>query len=130
MTYPWLIASGIYGFMAVAIGAFAAHGLQASAGERTLSAIETGADYALVHAIVLLALGILGTSGGKLTTAAGIAFALGIALFSGSLFVYAFTGMTGHLWVTPIGGVGLLLGWALIFTTGIKAALAERDTSP
>ncbi len=129
MTNLWLIASGLYGFIAVAMGAFATHALAGRAGERTLNAIETGADYALLHAMALLALGLWGARGGKLADAAATAFTLGVAFFSGSLFVYGLTGITAHLWMTPLGGVGLLVGWALVVAIGIKAALAGRDLS-
>lgn len=130
MTYPWLIASGIYGFLGVAMGAFATHSLAGRAGERTLNALETGADYALLHAAVLLALGLFGARLGTLGKVAGTAFTFGVALFSGSLFVYGLTGITAHLWITPLGGAGLLLGWALVPAIGLKGALAGRDSNP
>ncbi len=117
MTRKWIIAAGAYGFLAVAIGAFATHGLEAS--ERALAAIDTGADYALLHAAVLLGLAALGERLGRLGALAGWAFVIGVALFAGSLFVFGLTGFTGHLWITPLGGGALLAGWALVFAAGL-----------
>ncbi len=118
MKRKWIIAAGAYGFIGVGIGAFAAHGLEAS--ERALAAIDTGADYALLHAAVLLGLAALGGRAGRLGSLAGWAFVVGVALFSGSLFVFGLTEFTGHLWITPIGGISLLTGWALVLAAGLK----------
>lgn len=117
MAKLWLTFAGLYGFIAVGFGAFAAHGLRETASERALSAIETGSQYALVHAAVLMVLGLWGTSG--LLNGAGAAFAAGIALFAGSLYVFGLTGYTGHLWITPLGGVLLLAGWAIVIAAGL-----------
>lgn len=122
MTHPWIIASGIYGFAAVAMGAFAAHGLEGRIDERAMNAIETGAHYGLVHAVALLALGLTAPKLGQMGQWAGGAFTLGVLLFTGSLFVYGLTGFTGHLWITPIGGAGLLAGWLCIFVAGFRRA--------
>jgi len=125
MTRLGLAIGAAYGFLAVGFGAFAAHGLRASASERALGAVETGAEYALAHAVVLVALGLAGSSLGKWGAAATWAFTAGVALFSGSLFVFGLTEFTGHLWITPIGGLALLAGWALL----LASALAKRAGS-
>ncbi len=123
MTRKWIIAAGAYGFIAVAVGAFAAHGLEVS--ERALAALDTGVDFALLHAAVLLGLAAMGDKGGRLTAFAGWAFVIGIALFSGSLFVFGLTEITNHLWITPIGGILLLAGWILVIATGLAQVRAS-----
>jgi uncharacterized membrane protein YgdD (TMEM256/DUF423 family) len=125
MKNPWVVFAGLFGLLAVGFGAFAAHGLQDAVSARALNAVHTGANYALAHAAVLLALGALAPTGSRLLRLAGWAFVVGVALFSGSLFIYGVTGITAHLWITPIGGVLLLAGWALVLGSGLAAARAS-----
>lgn len=112
-----LVAGAANGWLAVALGAFGAHGLKTQ-----LMALpdfaqrmrwwETAASYHLGHA---LALGLFALSWGRVPSAwvrrAGVSMLAGIALFSGSLYAMALTGATGLGAITPIGGLGLLLGW-------------------
>ena len=111
------MASAFNGFLAVALGAFGAHGLKArlaslpDAAQR-LAWWQTASDYHLYHA---LALGLLALSCERLPVVwarlSGGSTLLGIALFSGSLYAMTLTGRTGLGAITPIGGLGLLLGW-------------------
>ena len=106
------------GFLAVAAGAFGAHGLEnmletAPDGARRLEVFRTGAHYHLVHAVALLALATLHRHGRALIVARW-SFVLGVLVFSGSLYL---VGLTGIRWlgaITPVGGVGLLIGWAAV----------------
>jgi len=125
MSKAWVILAGLYGFVSVGFGAFAAHALAEIASPRALDAVHTGASYGLVHAAVLLGLG-LWAHEGRLFTLAGWAFAIGVVLFSGSLFIFGVTEFTAHLWLTPAGGVLLLSGWALVVAAGL-AALTSKD---
>lgn len=105
------IAAG-FGFAAVALGAFGAHGLKPQLAERGTAAIwETAALYHLVHSAVLLALA-LGLPGARW---AFRFFVAGVVLFSGSLYLYALSGWKPLAFVTPAGGIGLLAGWAAVF---------------
>ena len=126
MTKSWTIIAGAYGFLAVAFGAFAAHGLQDAVSERSLHAVQTGAAYALAHAVALLALAAIGARRGRMITFAGWAFTLGVTLFSGSLFVFGLTDFrtaAGPLpLITPLGGVLLLAGWLCVFGAGLAGA--------
>jgi uncharacterized membrane protein YgdD (TMEM256/DUF423 family) len=124
-----LLASAANGFFAVALGAFGAHGLKSSLADlpdvaRRLAWWDTAAHYHLVHAV---ALGVLALAaervGAKWSTRASLALLVGIALFSGSLYAMALTGVTALGAVTPFGGLGLLLGWALF---GIGALRSGR----
>ncbi len=112
----WLVSLGaLNGFLAVALGAFAAHGLKGKITADLLANFETGARYHMYGALPLLAVGLMSISHPSSTLgASGVAFALGIALFSGSLYVMAFTGIKTLGAVTPLGGLSLLTGFALL----------------
>ena len=99
--------------VAVATGAFGAHGLRGRLSERMLQTWETASRYHLYHALGLLAVAWLASQKGHAADAAGWSMLTGIALFSGSLYALALTGATRLGAVTPLGGLGFLLGWAL-----------------
>ncbi|HEX4872030.1 MAG TPA: DUF423 domain-containing protein [Nevskiaceae bacterium] len=111
-----LLAAGL-GFLAVALGAFGAHGLKARLGSEALSVWKTAVDYHFFHT---LALGLTGLwmlrsdpVPGLLGSAA-ICFALGVLVFSGSLYALSLSGLRGLGAVTPLGGLLFLAGWALL----------------
>ena len=112
----WLAVAGISGFLAVAAGAFAAHGLEGRLSERMLAAFHTGADYHLLHSVALLAVAAFGAAWerpGAWRWAAWL-FLAGVLLFSGSLYGLALTGWRPLAYVTPAGGVCFLGGWACV----------------
>ncbi len=99
-------------FLAVAAGAFGAHGLRGRLSPEMLSVFETGARYQMYHALALLAAGwASGRWPGRRAVAAGWLFAAGTVLFSGSLYALALTGIRSFGAVTPAGGVCFLVGW-------------------
>jgi uncharacterized membrane protein YgdD (TMEM256/DUF423 family) len=116
----WLAAGAVNGLIAVAMGAFAAHGLKDRLPLEALAWIKTASDYQMWHGLALLAIAALAKSGrvNGLHRAAG-AFLIGVVLFSGSLYLLAFTGWRGFAFVIPIGGTALLLGWALLLWQAI-----------
>jgi uncharacterized membrane protein YgdD (TMEM256/DUF423 family) len=110
----WMMAC-LFGFLAVAAGAFGAHALRARLGPEMLAVWETAARYQMYHALALLAVAMAaGRWPGAGWTAAGWLFAAGILVFSGSLYLLAFTGTRWLGAITPIGGVCLLAGWAAL----------------
>ncbi len=111
------LAAGVYGFVAVALGAFAAHGLKSRLDDYALDIMQTATQYALIHAALLFALSLMPVS--RLQASAGILMMAGTFLFAGSLYVLAMTGIRGFGAVTPIGGVFLLLGWATLAFSGV-----------
>lgn len=112
---PWLAAGGIAGFLAVAAGAFAAHGLRPHLAPDALALFETAARYQMYHALALLAVALLaGRARARALTVAGTAFLAGIVLFSGSLYALALTGWHSLGAVTPFGGLAFLVGWAAL----------------
>jgi uncharacterized membrane protein YgdD (TMEM256/DUF423 family) len=116
-----LRTAAIIGLLAVAFGAMGAHGLKSN-WEGTLDAVEaakrvdvwkTASFYHLTHAIVLL---VLAFAFPEPKQARGVwwSFVVGIAVFSGTLYVLCITGMKWLGAITPIGGVLLMLGWLLL----------------
>ena len=100
--------SAIVGFLAVALGAFGAHGLHAVLEKNArLATWETAVLYHLAHAIVLLVIATLR----PLRAAAWWLVLTGIAIFSGTLYVLALTNVKWLGAITPLGGVCLLAGW-------------------
>jgi uncharacterized membrane protein YgdD (TMEM256/DUF423 family) len=112
---PWLAIAAINGLLAVASGAFAAHGLQGRLDAHALGLFETGARYHMYHALAigLAAFAIRDAAAGAATVASAF-FIGGILLFCGSLYLLALTGMKGFAFVTPFGGVCFLIGWGAL----------------
>jgi len=105
--------------LAVAAGAFGAHGLRSRLSDELLAAFETGARYQMYHALALLAVAWAHTRWpGGVVSVAGWLFVAGTVVFSGSLYLLALTGQRWLGAVTPVGGVAFLLGW-LALATGV-----------
>ncbi|MEN8720503.1 MAG: DUF423 domain-containing protein [Oceanococcaceae bacterium] len=107
------LMAGVYGFLAVALGAFAAHGLKSRLDAYALDIMATATQYALLHAVVLLALS-LAPADNRWLGWAGMAFVCGTFVFSGSLYALALSGVRALGAMTPIGGLLLLIGWGLL----------------
>ena len=100
--------AAVIGFLAVALGAFGAHGLEKVLARNGTAAIwQTAVFYHFVHAIMLFVLGVRQ----PLARGPWFSFAIGIVVFSGSLYLLAFTNVRWLGAITPIGGAGFLVGW-------------------
>ena len=109
-------------FIAVALGAFAAHGLKARLGADLLATFETGVRYQMFHALGLLAVAWACTRWpGALVQASGWLFVAGTVLFSGSLYALALSGVRGLGLITPFGGLAFLAGWLCLAWAVIRA---------
>lgn len=116
------LGSGACG-LAVAIGAFAAHGLKSRISAEMLAVFETGVRYHLIHGLALLAVAWADDRWScRWIGAAGWAFTLGILVFSGSLYLLATTGVRWLGAITPLGGVAFLAGWSLLVAAGVHTA--------
>ena len=112
MLRVFLMLAAFFGFTGVALGAFAAHGLKSRLSEQYLAVFHTGVTYQLVHTLALLGVALLATQlQSRLVTWAGVCFAVGIVLFSGSLYLLTMSGIAKLGMITPIGGVAFLAGW-------------------
>ncbi|MBC2689200.1 DUF423 domain-containing protein [Pseudomonas kielensis] len=118
MLRGFLMLAAFFGFTGVALGAFAAHGLKGRLSSEYLAIFHTGVTYQLVHTLALLGIALLATQiPGRLVTWAGVCFAVGILLFSGSLYLLTLTGISKLGIVTPFGGLAFLVGWLLLGIT-------------
>lgn len=118
----FIILGAINAFLAVALGAFGAHGLEGKLEPKYLEIWKTGVTYQMFHATGLLVIGVLL---GKLPASALLSWSgwlmlIGIVLFSGSLYVLSVTkiGILGA--ITPLGGVAFLVAWILIIIAAVK----------
>lgn len=108
----FLAAGALSGLLTVAFGAFAAHGLRHQIPPEMLLVFNKGVFYQGLHALALLATGIMSTQhGSRALSTAGWSFLLGILLFSGSLYLLAVTGSRWLGMLTPFGGLSFLIGW-------------------
>jgi len=109
----WVQVGAVWGFLAVAMGAFGAHGLKdrlAELGQATT--FQTAAQYQMYCALALLAVGLLELTGrsGVAASIAGWGLLTGSLIFSGSLYVLALSGLRWLGAITPFGGVAMLVG--------------------
>jgi len=104
------------GFLTVLLGAFGAHGLRDIISPGLFDAYQTGVEYQGLHALALLVTGLLMERREHIELRwAGWAFASGILLFCGSLYLMAAIDIRWLGMVTPFGGLAFLLGWGLLF---------------
>ena len=122
----WLVVAALMGGLAVVMGAFAAHGLRPVLSERMLSTFETGARYQMYHALAIgLAAFAMRGRAARLANIAAALFLTGIALFSGSLYLLAFSGATSLGMITPAGGLSFIAGWATLALAALKLESPE-----
>lgn len=126
----WLRVGAILGGLGVIAGAFGAHGLKDSMNEKSLEIFETAAKYQMYHALALLAVGLLGLQvrSSTLLNVAGWSFLIGTLIFSGTLYALALSGIRWLGAITPIGGVGMIIGWfclAMACGSGAKPPVLE-----
>ncbi len=116
-----LLLGGCFGLAGVAAGAFGAHGLRDSVSARDLEIWQTAAAYQQLHAAVLIACAGLGqlTKPGQLRLIVGL-FAIGITVFSGTLYTIVLGGPRWLGAITPLGGLTLMAGWAVLILAGIR----------
>ena len=116
MTKIFFLTGSLLAAFAVAMGAFAAHGATKFMTEQQLGWMEKAARYNMYHALGILVIAWALTQWpgqASLLHWAGWSFVVGIALFSGSLYVMAFSPLRLGL-ITPLGGVAFILGWILM----------------
>ncbi|MEZ4618665.1 MAG: DUF423 domain-containing protein [Caldilineaceae bacterium] len=109
----FFILASILGGLGVALGAFGAHAMRGRIAENLLANYETGVRYHFYHALALVAVvvAIQRWPNSNLPIIAGWLFVAGIVIFSGSLYIMAFTGLRWLGAITPIGGVALIAAW-------------------
>ena len=114
-----MISSGaLMGALGIAAGAFAAHALKDRLSPVDMAAFETGVRYQIYHALALILCAGLPTRGRCISLAAH-GFAWGTVIFSGSLYLLVLTGPRALGFITPIGGVLMILGWICLLAAGL-----------
>jgi uncharacterized membrane protein YgdD (TMEM256/DUF423 family) len=118
----FFVLGAVSGFLAVALGAFAAHGLKGKLAPDLFDVFEVGARYHMYHALELIgtAWAVTRWPGGA-TTTAGWLFVAGTVLFSGSLYALAMTGIRPLGAITPLGGVCFLAGWVALVVAAVRS---------
>ena len=111
-----IMLAGINGFLAVSLGAFAAHGLRNKLSPELLNTFQTGVQYHMYHALDLFGIGLLMINfpNTNLLRISAYMMLAGIVLFSGSLYLLSATGIRWLGAITPLGGLCFLAAWALI----------------
>ncbi len=122
MTRIFLAIASILGGLSVAFGAFASHALKQKLTERALEIWETGNKYQMYHVLALILVALLLTrteTPDPFLNTAGIAFIVGIALFSGSLYALSLSGIKWLGAITPLGAVAFIIGWGCLAVSAL-----------
>ncbi|MBL8511091.1 MAG: DUF423 domain-containing protein [Betaproteobacteria bacterium] len=122
---PLLFAAGsLLALLGVAFGALGAHALKPYLNSEMLVVYQTGVQYHLIHALGIVAIAAYAQQQPALPAfiRAGWLMALGIVLFSGSLYLLAFTGIRSLGAVTPLGGLCFIAAWGWVAVTALRAA--------
>jgi len=121
MDRTFFALGALFAGLAVAAGAFGAHGLKSRLTPDMLEIFETAARYEMYHAFALFVVAWAVARWPE--SAAGVAgwcFVAGIFVFSGSLYVLALTGIRWLGAITPIGGVAFLIGWGVLAWSALR----------
>jgi uncharacterized membrane protein YgdD (TMEM256/DUF423 family) len=115
-----VVLGALFGFLGVALGAFAAHSLKATIDAESLAVFQTGVHYQTIHALAILVVAIMIqlNPGRPRLVLSGYLFAAGTVLFSGSLYALSLSGVKWLGAITPLGGSCLLAGWLTLLVVG------------
>lgn len=128
MNKLFLILGAANGFLAVALGAFGAHAIRNKVSDYHYDVFQTAVQYQGLHALVLLAVGILYLHfRTPWLKRAGWLFFIGILLFSGSLYLLATIGSRPLGMITPVGGLFLLAGWTSLLLSIWRSPVNEQQ---
>lgn len=122
------VIGALFGLLGIILGAFGAHRLKKSFTQDQISSFETGVKYQMYHALVLLMIGFNYNLETKAEQYMALSFILGTVLFSFSIYGLCVSASKGKKWkflgpVTPIGGLLLVVGWALLFYSFIDTLI-------
>lgn len=120
-----VVVGAALGLLGVAAGAFGAHALRGSVSERDLEIWQTAAHYQQLHAVLLVAVGLAARHSTRALAIATTLLALGVLVFSGTLYAMVLGGPRILGAVTPLGGVSLMGGWAALAAHALSAPRAR-----
>ena len=122
----WILV-GSSGFLAVLLGAFGAHALQAALDAKAFDVFRTAVSYQFYHTFAMaLSLLLFEKNNAHHLIKAFWTFAVGVLLFSGSLYLYVLSGVKFFAMVTPFGGVCFLIGWLLLILAQTSCTITSR----
>ena len=125
------IAVGILGFLSIAIGAVGEHALRGSAGPEIIRSFEVAIRYHQLHSVALLALAIGIAANDRLAPLAKAFWLMfeGTVLFSFSIYASVFTGIKALTYITPLGGITLMLSWLMVALLAkmLKLGVVDRE---
>jgi uncharacterized membrane protein YgdD (TMEM256/DUF423 family) len=125
MANRFVFWGAVAGALGVAGGAFSAHALRVRLSAEALGWFDTAARYQMLHALALIATGLAtGQVRDRHRTVAGWCFAIGIVLFSGSLYAMACTGWRAFGAITPLGGTAWIAGWVVLALGSVRGRRA------
>ena len=120
-----LILGAILGMISIVLGAFAAHGLETLVDKDAVDTFQVGVRYQMYHALLLLAIGNLGNVTEKTKNTLFYLVFIGVLMFSGSIYGLSTNSLTSFDFkvigfITPIGGLLLILAWFLLLINFLK----------
>ena len=120
-----LVTASFIGILSIVLGAFAAHGLKDLISTEAQQTFETGVRYQMYHALLLLFVGSSSLIRPKSKQIIYYLVVMGLLFFSGSIYGLATNMLTGFdfkniAFVTPVGGLLLILSWGIMFIDFIK----------
>ena len=110
-----LMAGAVLGLLAVVLGAFAAHVLRERLSAERFTTFQVGVQYQMYHALAIVASAAVASRAPRLAWDADMFFLVGVVLFSGSLYLVSLMRLRKFGMIAPIGGLSLIVGWALLF---------------
>ncbi len=127
MHKKYIALGSVLAAIAVALGAFGAHGLKRIVSAETVQIFQTGVQYQMYHALALVLTGFLYEKfTPRLVKTAGILFLVGIILFSGSLYLLTAGKAVENIsldragMITPLGGLAFIGGWLFLFVAALR----------
>jgi uncharacterized membrane protein YgdD (TMEM256/DUF423 family) len=115
-----LLIASLFFLLAVAFGAFGAHGLKATLSDKAMSTFQTGVQYQFLHAIALFITSFIGHLYQMRIQLPFWIFVIGILFFSFNCYIYAISGIKFFAMIVPIGGVLFMIGWLVLMSKILK----------
>lgn len=127
-----IITAACFGLVSIVLGAFGAHALKEHLDLQQLATFETGVRYQMYHALFLLFIGLSQQIPAKTRSVIFTLVSFGVVLFSGSIYLLATQTLTGMNFkpigfVTPIGGLLLIVGWLLLLVWAVRLKSQNID---
>ena len=127
-----LLTGALLGFISVAFGAFAEHGLKDTVSNEHFRFLMTAVRYNQIHSVIIVAIGLSTRSGGswcdtRHLTWTGAAFIIGTMLFSFSIYLSVSLQIPFLVNLTPFGGITLMIGWLMLAFSAFMSLKNRRQ---